>query len=65
MSRYDGARQHLCPACGKRRLCTAENVRRSHNPQLPARPVWECVYPEALPCPPCAREGRSGAKRAV
>lgn len=57
-------RRHICPACRKRWLCQAENVSRSHNPKLPARPVWECIYPESLACPPCAREGRSDARSA-
>ena len=57
-------RRHLCPACGKHWHCLAENAPRHHG-GLPSRPVWHCVYPDALPCPTCAQEGRSDARRAV
>ncbi len=46
-------REHECPACQKSWLCLA-----NRGWSVKADPLL-CVYPVALPCSTCAREGRS------
>ncbi len=57
-------RQHLCPVCQKRWPCLAETPPRDKHYHL-KRPLWECAYPDALPCVRCAQEGRTAERRAV